>query len=167
MAAIAGPWAAFAQELKDKFLPDQKDKSIPATSGFLKHINIGVDRASDFLAVSQLVYGLDRAPARATFSSIDVEKWLKRVDPPSADFKTRTRAVFEKYLKVVSSWAKARVAPVEFVMIGVLIGRLLDDPIDILDQHIQNFRKSMKIAHVDLRLNSKVLKSAYDIIEST
>ncbi|KAG8875035.1 hypothetical protein FRB97_005483 [Tulasnella sp. 331] len=166
MAAIAGPWAAFVLEVKSKYLPDLADKETPAT-GFLKHISVAVDRGSDFLAVAQLIYGLDRSPGRATFSSVDVEKWLKRVDPPSKDFKTRTYGVFSKYLKVVSSWDKPRVAPVEFVMIGVLIGRLLDDPVDLLDQHIQNFRKSMKTAHVDLRLNTKVLKSAYDIIDST
>jgi len=158
MAAIAGPWAAFVGELKEEYLPEG--------GGFLKYMTVTVDRGSDFLATAQMVYGLDHPDKRATFSSMDVEKWLNRVDPPSQDVKTRTRAVFDKYLEVVSSWEKTRLAPVEFVMIGVMIGKLLNDPVEVIDQHIQKFRKSMKAAHVDLRLNSKVLKSAYDIIEN-
>ncbi|KAG8997185.1 hypothetical protein FRB95_005214 [Tulasnella sp. JGI-2019a] len=158
MAAIAGPWAAFVLELKEKYLDD-------GVTGFLSHINLTNNRGSGFLGIAQIVYGLDFSPKRASFGSGDVEKWLNRTDAPSKDFKTYIYAVFEKYLEVTALWDKPHVSPVEFVMMGVMVGRLYEDAANVIDQYIQNFRKSMKAKHVDLRLNSKVLKSAYDLIE--
>lgn len=158
MSAIAGPWPAFATELKNKYLGNN--------GGLLEYLNLNTNRASDFLLMAQCICGLQVWPGTHTFGSVEVEKFLARVDPPTERFKTRVRATFDKYLELSPSLGKQRLAPVEFVMICLLVANHADEPKAAITEHIEHFRKSIKAAHVDLRTNSKVLRTGYELVHS-
>jgi len=162
MSSIAGPWPNFANEMKREFMNGD--------GGLLEHITFDVTRGKDYLAISQVIVGVFSLPERCSFTTGVVEKFLTRVDPPTPAFKKQVKRLFTKYVSLISEKAhKAvfaqRMAPVEFVMIALVIANHVDESLSDLANRVQHMRTSLRKEHVDIRTNNKVLKTSFDILE--
>lgn len=159
MAALKGPWSAFASELKSIYLPSDDCELI-------KHLNVERSRSRDFLMMAQILMATHELPGRCDFTTQRVDKFLHRVDPPSESFKVDVRATLDKYLLVAPKVSKKKIAPVEFIMVAVLIHGKPDLAPDRVGNLVNEFRTHMKQGFEDLRINSKQITAAYDWLET-
>lgn len=158
MAALKGPWCAFASELKNKYLHSDD-------CPLMQHLALERSRSKDFLIMAQILKATAELPERCDFTTTRVDKWLHRVDPPTESFKREIRATLDKYLQVAPKVNKKKIAPVEFIMVAVLIHGKPDLSVDRLANLINEFRIKMKKLFEDLRINNKQITSAYDFLE--
>ncbi|KAG8892891.1 hypothetical protein FRC00_011354 [Tulasnella sp. 408] len=158
MAAHVGPWAMFATTIKQDYLGSD--------SAMWQYWSLDITRARDFQYAAQIIMGLYSLPERCNFATQSLDKWLQRTDPPSESFKKQVRDVFEKLVLVGPYNEKKAIAPVEFVMIAMLINMHPNASTEKLGDLIASFRATLKKDHVDLRANNRVIKSAYETIEA-
>lgn len=86
-------------------------------------------RGRDFQCIAQLVYCCDGLPEQLLPTAQKLEKWLKRVDNPPTAFMTKINNVLSDFwhiattlgLNAAFTQVDKRVAPVEFVFIGMLL----------------------------------------------
>lgn len=157
MAAHVGPWALFATTIKQEYLSEG--------SQLLEYWGVETSRARDFQYAAQIIMGIYTLPARCSFTTPVLDKWLQRQDPPTEKFKRQIRELFDRYMAVGPFNVQKVISPVEFVMITILIKLHPNANEAKLGELISEFRTKLKRNHVDLRTNNKVLKTAYDIIE--
>ncbi|KAG9015874.1 hypothetical protein FRB90_004334, partial [Tulasnella sp. 427] len=157
MAAHVGPWAIFATTIKQEYLDTHCD--------MWNYWTLDTSRAKDFQLAAQIIMGLYTLPERCNFATQTLDRWLQRADPPSESVRKQVKTVFDKMVAVGPYNKKKAVAPVEFVMIAMLIHMNPNANTEKLGDLIAQFRAHMKKEHVDLRTNSRVLKNAYDYIE--
>ncbi|KAG8934386.1 hypothetical protein FRC01_003343 [Tulasnella sp. 417] len=158
MAAHVGPWAMFATTIKQQYFGPDSD--------MWKYWSLDISRARDFQYAAQIIMGVYSLPDRCNFATQSLDKWLQRTDPPSESFKKQVRDVFDKLVAVGPYNLKKAVAPVEFVMTAILISMNPNANTEKLGDLITQFRAKLKKDHVDLRANSRVIKSAYESIEA-
>lgn len=162
MAAITGPWSTLAAELKDRYLP--------ANGGqFTELMQINCSRSKPFLMMAQILMAAQRVPEPCQFTSARVEKFLRSTNPPTESFKQEIQVTLNKYVLVASALARTdtsrpAIAPVEFVMVAVLIHGKPDLAVDVLAQLVVDLRVRMKSLFHDLRINAKQIKAAYEFL---
>ncbi|KAI5123694.1 hypothetical protein M0805_001722 [Coniferiporia weirii] len=165
LAAISTPYADWITELDIKH--------IRADDGLGTVIPWDSRRGKHFQNVAQIVYCIEKLPARTEPSTAKLATWLQRVDPPGQQFKQEIESVLNAYWVIAStnslkkpfSAMKQVVAPVEFVFIGVLLAVLSDCSDEVKSAEVLNLRQYVRTQHKDIRANNRVIASMWDFIE--
>ncbi|KDQ58197.1 hypothetical protein JAAARDRAFT_35021 [Jaapia argillacea MUCL 33604] len=167
LQAISSPRAALVRDLQNAYLGE--DGLVGAT------LDWSITRGSDFRCLAQFLQSLENFPDQKTVATVQqLDKWLHSSEPPSEEFCEKAHSTYsifldlakdKKHTKVLKSPAK--VAPLEFVMISLLIAVYKDKlSLGQLAGLIEDMRKDVRSLHKDIRLNNRVARSMMDFIRA-
>ncbi|KAF8516507.1 hypothetical protein JB92DRAFT_3310266 [Gautieria morchelliformis] len=164
MQAISGPWPDLVREITNEYHL--------GVDGISENMDLNHARARDFQNLAQLIYCVDQLPGQVQGTTMQVEKWLSREDGPSEGFRKRIHDVFKTFRDIArDKQLKAplkkpsRVAPAEFIMIGILIAMFKDRfSLPQLSQAIGTLRTETRAVHADVRANAKVFKTMFQLL---
>ncbi|KAI0682981.1 hypothetical protein BC835DRAFT_1260395, partial [Cytidiella melzeri] len=162
LQAISSPWAEYISQLKDMRLNE----------GIAAQIEVDTTRGRDFQAVAQLVYCCEGIPDQRFPTASKLDQWLHRKDYPRPSLKdeiTKTMQMFQHIastpgLDMGFTQVKNRVAPVEFVFIGVLLFVMRRCTYPECAQAILDMRQSARSQHKDIRANNVIVKYLWNFI---
>ena len=105
---------------------------------------------------------------------LQLEKWLNLQDPFSSDFKAKVSDAYRIFAELVQDKKfnkvfkkPAKVSPVEFTTIGLLVFAHKDTlTMAQLSDAIAKMRDNVRGTYVDIRMNSRVMKTMIDFIKS-
>jgi hypothetical protein len=105
---------------------------------------------------------------------IQLEKWLNIQDPFSSDFKAKVSDAYRIFAELVQDQKlnkvfkkPVKVSPVEFTNIGLLVYAHKDTlTMAQLSAAIAKMRDDVRATYVDIRMNSRVLKTMIDFIKT-
>ncbi|KAH9954900.1 hypothetical protein BC827DRAFT_920238 [Russula dissimulans] len=169
LQAISSPWANYITHLGKTHLT--------IDGGLIDHIAFDDTRGRAFLNTAQFVYCCAGLPAAQRVpSTLKLEKWLTAPDErPSAAFQDAIATALGRLWELARSPEldapfrrfKAKVAPVEFVYIGVLL-YLMRQGYTMAEQSRAAFilRRDIRKAHVDVRFNARVAADCWRIIDA-
>ncbi|KAI0808252.1 hypothetical protein C8Q74DRAFT_1188435, partial [Fomes fomentarius] len=164
MQAIPGPRPSLIREVQAYVLGDD---------GFGEDLDWGHNRGRDFQCLATIVFLISNHPSTSFPTSPGLEKWLmSAVEVPKTlhDAVLDTFQIFialVKNKKYNTAFQKpARVSPVEFTMIGVLI-YLYKGKYSLmqLSSAIWQMRADIRKRFQDIRANSKVTKAMFDFLK--
>ncbi|PPQ98551.1 hypothetical protein CVT24_004042 [Panaeolus cyanescens] len=165
LQAISSPWAEWISELEQKH--------VVVEGGLLEVIEWDTKRGRDFQNIAHMVYCCDGIENEPIPTAQKIEKWISRVDPPSSSFKKDIEDVLRGFwvlatddrLKVaLGSRVAQRIAPVEFIFIGVLLYCLKSESRKVQSQAILTLRQTVRQEFRDIRNNSTVAKAFWSHI---
>jgi hypothetical protein len=164
MQAISGPWPDLVREVTNEYYL--------GVDGISANMDLNHARARDFQNLAQLIYCVDQLPDQVQGTTMQVEKWLSREDGPSEDFRKRIHDVFKTFRDIARNKqlkaplkTPSRVAPAEFIMIGILIAMFKERfSLPQLSQAIGILRTETRAVHADVRTNSKVFKTMFQLL---
>ncbi|KAJ7717915.1 hypothetical protein DFH07DRAFT_692052, partial [Mycena maculata] len=157
--------ARFVRDLQDAFLDNE--------SSGLGGEALGWDRSrgSDFRCLAQTIQCIAVKPKTTSIQA--TEKWLADQSPLDAAFAAsieNTYRVFEalcldpRYKDAF--WVPSKIAPVEFITIGILVHRHKERlTMAALSDAVRAMRKDVRAAHDDIRNNGKVYKTMSAFID--
>ncbi|KAJ7781155.1 hypothetical protein B0H16DRAFT_1497258 [Mycena metata] len=156
LAAIDSAWSRWIARLEGRH--------ISIEGGLSQVLNWDTQRGRDFQNVAHFVYCCDGYPDQNVPTAAKMEKWLSRVDPPGEQFKRDIDNALSEFGRIATdpalnmgfSKVSKRIAPVEFVFIGVLIYVLRDATPMERAQAIYHLRTDIREQFLDIRLNSTV-----------
>ncbi|KAH9971647.1 hypothetical protein BJV74DRAFT_865669 [Russula compacta] len=169
LQAISSPWANYITHLEKTH--------VTIDGGLVDHIAFDDTRGRAFQNTAQLVYCCAGLPAEQRIpTAAKLEKWLTTPDErPSAAFQDAMAAVLARLWELAGSEEldapfrriQAKVAPVEFVYIGVLLYTMRHG-YTIAEQSRAMFvlRRDIRKAHVDVRFNSRVAVDCWRLIDA-
>ncbi|KAJ7180176.1 hypothetical protein C8R43DRAFT_1117504 [Mycena crocata] len=161
LAAIDSPWADWISKLE-------------TIEGGLSQVLVwDTKRGREFQNVAQFVYCCDGYPDENVPSAPKMEKWLSRVDPPGEQFKQDIDEALDEFGRIavdpqlnMGFKINQRLAPVEFVFIGVLLYVLRKSTSIEKAKAIHNLRTQIRNIYADIRMNSKVGASLWTLINT-
>jgi hypothetical protein len=168
LQAISSPWADWIADLE------------------LRHVNIDnrglasvlewdTTRGRDFQCIAQLIYCCDGLPDHPLPTAQKLEKWLKRVDKPPTKFMTEINDVLSDFWHIATTTelnaafteVDKRVAPVEFVFIGVILYLLRKEhTVEDRANAILHMRLRIREQFRDVRNNGVVGKALWSYVDS-
>ncbi|KII90455.1 hypothetical protein PLICRDRAFT_173870 [Plicaturopsis crispa FD-325 SS-3] len=166
LQATKGPRAALVRKLQNDFLNDD------ALTGDALSVEMG--RGADFRCLAQALYNIDIYPDSKNGGAIaQVDKWLSRPEAPTPEFTARVNDTFKVFVRLVRNnklnnvfRTPARVAPIEFILIVVLIAVWKDKADDKqLAKAIGEMRANVREEHRDISLNTRVGSTLMDYIK--
>jgi len=166
LQAIASPWAHWICSLETKH--------VLSDGGLSAILHWDTSRGRDFQCIAQMVYCCDGLPDYLLPTAQKLEKWLVRVDPPSESFMSRVDKALSEiwYLASTKNLDKGlkqfekRVAPVEFVFIGVLLYVMRDYSHQDRAEAIYNMRTHIRKQFKDVRNNAHVGRALWLFVRS-
>ncbi|KAI6001912.1 hypothetical protein EDD15DRAFT_2472675 [Pisolithus albus] len=163
LQAIVGPWPTVIRDIQSHILGED---------GLEGYLDWGHARGRDFQCLATVGYLIENSSKPTIPTSKALEKWLHRTDPvrPTliADLQETFRifvilARDKRYSRSLNS--PARVSPIEFVMIGMLIYKKRASlSLTQLSSAIEKMRKDVRASEKDIRANSRVMKLMMDFI---
>lgn len=119
LAAISTPYA--------DWITDLDAKHIQSEDGLAFAIPWDSRRGKHFQCLAQIIFAIERLPARSDISTAKIGAWLQRQDPPGQQFKQKIEDVLYNYWRIATTVGLSKpfksisqvVSPVEFVFIGV------------------------------------------------
>jgi len=169
LQAISSPWADYITYLEKTH--------VTIDGGLVDAIAFDDTRGRAFQNIAQLVYCCAGLPAAQRIpSAAKLEKWLNAPDErPSGTFRDAMGAVLDRLWELARSKEhdapfrrfKAKVSPVEFVFIGVLLYTMRNGH-TAAEQSRAAFvlRRDIRKAHVDVRFNARVAADCWRLIDS-
>ncbi|KAF8585948.1 hypothetical protein K439DRAFT_1659991 [Ramaria rubella] len=165
LQAISSPLAQWISNLQTMF--------VNSDDGLTDHIKWDVSRGRDFQGVAQLCFCCWNLPSYSMPSVPKVEKWLTTGGMPSNKFKAQVTSVLESFLYLATepeyrqgfTQVDKRVAPVEFVFIGVLLAKMRNSPWEDRAEAVLKMRQCTREAHKDIRSNERVMKTMWTYVE--
>ena len=162
--AISGPWPDLVREITKEYYLGKDGLSV--------NIDLIKSRARDFQNLAHTLFCIDQLPEFVQGTTMQVEKWLAQTAGPSEATKVKIHDTFRifrdlaKDRQLKAPFKKPlRVAPVEFVMIGVLIATHKETlSLPQLSEAIGLLRTETRNVHEDVRGNAKVFKTMYNVI---
>ncbi|KAL5500888.1 hypothetical protein ACEPAH_9275 [Sanghuangporus vaninii] len=162
MQAIAGPWPQLVREI----LSELDKYNISDALEWAK------TRGRDFHSVATIIYLIEKGRGVSYPAVTALEKWLRRVTPPTREFKNHVVDVFTIFRQLVLTKKHSivfqkptRVSPIEFVMTAVLINvHHRDHTLTQLTEGIRQMRKDVRSKHDDIRANTKITKTMLGFI---
>ncbi|KAG2132009.1 uncharacterized protein EDB93DRAFT_1311159 [Suillus bovinus] len=167
LQAISSPWADWISDLELRHVNvDNK--------GLASVLEWDTTRGRDFQCIAQLIYCCDGLPDRLLPTAQKLEKWLKRVDNPPPTFMTQINDVLSEFwhiatkneLNAAFTEVDKRVAPVEFVFVGVILYVLRDYPSKDKANAILHMRLRIREQFRDVRNNGLVGKALWNFVDS-
>ncbi|KAF8076476.1 hypothetical protein FPV67DRAFT_419036 [Lyophyllum atratum] len=165
LQAISSPWAEWISALDSKH--------VAVDGGLSAVLEWDTKRGRDFQNIAYFVCCCDGLPDTETIPTAQkMEKWLSRVDSPPERFKSDVEEVLKDFWNIASNSRLnsalksigSRLAPAEFIYIGVLLFVLRKEPIENRAAAIGHLRKTIRSQYQDIRLNGTVCKSLWAII---
>lgn len=174
LQALSSHWADFIHGLEGQYLAEA-DLLTPILP------NSGNERGRNFQGIAYMVYCCDGFPSQDTPNAKSVNNWLVQTERlPTDGFQSRIRQMLATFETIASdsryNWCfvanglKRNVAPVEFIYIGVLLFRMqtalpgLNDDFSTKARAISCLRRLLREQWVDIRTNTKVVKTCWEII---
>ncbi|KAI6127029.1 hypothetical protein F5141DRAFT_1186273 [Pisolithus sp. B1] len=158
LQAIVGPWPAVIRDIQSHILGED---------GLEGYLDWGHARGRDFQCLATIGYLIENSSKPTIPTSKVLEKWLHRTDPVRPTLITDLQETFRIFVILardkrysVSLNSPARVSPIEFVMIGMLIYKKRASlSLTQLSSAIEKMRKE------HIRANSRVMKLMMDFID--
>lgn len=162
--AFSGPWSELVREITNEYYL--------CADGISDNMDLDHARGRDFQNLAQTIYCINQLPNQVHGTTMQIEKWFNKEDPPPA----ATRQKFHDIFKVFREIARhkqlklplkrpSRVAPAEFIMIGILIATYKDRlSLPQLSQAIGILRSETRAVHADIRTNSNVFKTMFQVL---
>lgn len=167
LQVVNSPHAQFIRELQANYL---KEEGGLATSA----LDWDRARGSDFRCLAQAIYTIDKYSAafKTAPTILQLEKWLSDDSPVSALFRKKITDTFDILVLLVhekstkAAFKKpAKVSPVEFILIVVLIAVWKDKmSLAELSESVGKMREDVRMYHSDIRMNTKVTKTMLDFM---
>jgi len=165
LQAIASPWADWISELDARY--------ISLDNGLMNIIDVDMKRGRDFQSLAQLVYCCDKFPEHSIPTAPKMEQWVARMDPPSPEFKAAITHALSWFWHLASSHEHnkgftkitKRVAPIEFVFIGVLLFIMRGYSEEDCAEEIYNMRIHVRKHFADVRARGDVIRCLWGFIE--
>ncbi|KII92105.1 hypothetical protein PLICRDRAFT_172244 [Plicaturopsis crispa FD-325 SS-3] len=170
LQAIDSPWAEWISDLEARF--------VASDDGLAQTLQWDTTRGRDFQCIAQVVYccdGLRSSPPQQLLpTAAKLELFLTRVDAPPPQFKKDIGDVLRAFLHIASepklnfgfTKIDKRVAPAEFVFIGVLLYVMRQSPHEDRADAIYALRHNVRDTHVDVRNNKRVGETLWEFIAS-
>lgn len=186
MQALNGPFSSYIRNLQRIVLG-------PAPQGFGSTLDWRTERGRDFQCMLTTVYFVEQYPSFSRFPHTDV--LVKYMEKPGIgkEIEGKVRDMFDVYIKLAATSEcntifrrPARLSPIEFVMVGVLIHGWIEakmpsrntkknkdgswmDALDLkaLTAAIRSMRKNVREEHEDVRGNAKVARTMQAFIRKT
>ncbi|KAJ7235709.1 hypothetical protein B0H12DRAFT_1141128 [Mycena haematopus] len=159
---ITTPRAKFVRGLQDEFL-DNEDAGLGGDA-----LAWDRTRGSDFRCLAQTVQCIAVSPKTTSIQA--TEKWLADTAPMNPAFAAsieNTYRVFEALVRDSRNSAGfAKIAPIEFIMIGILVHRHKTRlSLEALGKAVSAMRQDVRKQHEDIRNNGKVYKTMVSFID--
>ncbi|KAH9830711.1 uncharacterized protein C8Q71DRAFT_883466 [Rhodofomes roseus] len=164
LQAIDSPWSDFITELDDRY--------INCDNGLTTIIDVDMKRGRDFQTLAQFVFCCKLYPERAVPTAQKMEQFVASMEPPESWFKTALKEALTKFWHIGSSKRlnygfssiQKRVAPVEFVFIGVILYILRDCPEEVCAEEIYNMRAHVRKQFPDVRARGDIIRCLWGFI---
>ncbi|KZT62016.1 hypothetical protein CALCODRAFT_479498 [Calocera cornea HHB12733] len=166
LQGITSPFADFVRQLQKQYVDGEN------TLG--DSINWQKKRGVDFACCAQILACLYNLPTFVWPGQTQLDKFLRKKEVPTNSFRLEVLQIFAEYVSLARDNRynagfrdiTERVAPVELVMIGLLIGYMKDAPPEDKALHMKLLRKKTREQFKDIRANSVVCKFMWNYIKS-
>ncbi|KAG6915010.1 hypothetical protein DXG01_013915 [Tephrocybe rancida] len=167
LQALSSPWAQWIRYLEHQH--------VGVEGGLATVLEWDTKRGRDFQNIAYLVCCCDYLPEKEEIpTAASITKWIEREDAPTEQFKTAITSVLvdlwnigsDKHLNHGLKRIGSRLAPVEFIFVGVLLFVMRKRPLEDRASAITALRKGIRAEYKDVRLNSSVCKTMWSLIRS-
>ncbi|EPQ57689.1 hypothetical protein GLOTRDRAFT_37727, partial [Gloeophyllum trabeum ATCC 11539] len=167
LQAISSPWGSWISQLQTKWV-------VPET-GLGGVLDWDIKRGRDFQNLASMIYICDNLPGHTVPTPQKLEPWLDNHKPPPQSFKEQIEDVLTEMWYIASTPSlsycfqkpKSRVAPVEFVFIGVLLFLMRHASHEERANQIFDLRKFVRDRFPDIRNNGKVVRALWEFLDRT
>ncbi|KZT68263.1 hypothetical protein DAEQUDRAFT_728072 [Daedalea quercina L-15889] len=164
LQAISSPWSDFVGELDARY--------INCDNGLTTIIDVDMKRGRDFQTLAQFVYCCRFYPEPVVPTAQKMEQWVSNGEEPEGWFKTALKEALTKFWHIGYSKTlnygftqiQKRVAPIEFVFIGVILYILRDCSDEMCAEEIYNMRLHVRKHFADVRARGDVIRCLWDFI---
>jgi len=165
LQAISSPWAEWISALESKH--------VAVEGGLSEVLEWDTKRGRDFQNIAYMVCCCDSLPdIEQQPTAAKMEKWLSRIDKPAEGFKAEMEDILRSFWTIATNSSMSeglkkigsRLAPVEFIFIGVLLYILRKKPIQDRAAAIGHLRRGVRAEHRDIRINGVVCKTMWRLI---
>ncbi|KAF8351390.1 hypothetical protein F5887DRAFT_1194897, partial [Amanita rubescens] len=164
LQAISSPWASWISGLEARH--------VTVDGGLSSQFEWDTKRGRDFQNIAHFVYCCDGLPNENLPTAQKLEVWLSRVDPPGDQLKKEIDETLremwmiakERSLNKGFTTIGKRLAPVEFVFVGVLLYKLRNRSREERAVAIHHLRTTIREEFQDIRNNTIVGKAMWIII---
>jgi len=164
LQAIQSPWASFVRMIQKQFIDE--DGTLGDSIKWLRK------RGVDYSCTAQIIFTLYNLPNFTWPGLTTLDKFLRKVDRPTKEFRQQVTDVFADYLSLAKDrrynfgfhGISDRVSPVELVMIGLLVGYMKNCRPEEKAYHINHLRKETRAQFKDVRMNDRVTKFMWGYI---
>ncbi|PPQ95752.1 hypothetical protein CVT26_015878 [Gymnopilus dilepis] len=167
LQAIASPWAQWIWHLESKH--------ISLENGLGEKLQWDTKRGREFQNLAHMVFCCEGLPEQHLPSPQKMEKWMSRLDEPAREFRDRVDDVLRclwvlatepRYNQAFTSKSiTPRIAPVEFIFIGVLLYLLRQSSYEVKAKAVYQLRKGIRSQFKDIRNNSNVGKAMWRLVD--
>jgi len=166
LQAISSPWAEWITQLEARH--------VAVDGGLSEVLEWDTKRGRDFQNIAHMVFCCDGLPDELLPTAQKIEKWISRADKPPEQFKADIEEVLTAFWRVASNnkynegFTKItqRIAPVEFIFIGVLLYHLRGQSLGDQGRAVYILRYTIRQEFKDIRNNTGVGRSLWTHINS-
>ncbi|KAH9924478.1 uncharacterized protein B0H18DRAFT_1119998 [Fomitopsis serialis] len=164
LQAISSPWSELVSELDARY--------INCDNGLTTIIDVDMKRGRDFQTLAQFVCCCKYYPERVIPTAKKMEQFVAGEDEPETWFKTALKEALTKFWHIGDNKRfnygfrsiQKRVAPIEFVFIGVILYILRDCEDEVCAEEIYNMRTHVRKQFPDVRARGDIIKCLWDFI---
>ncbi|KAH8093964.1 hypothetical protein BXZ70DRAFT_1035175 [Cristinia sonorae] len=143
-----------------------------ADDGIPRHLDINLKRGQNFQLLVQLAFYCQNIPETPFASGPKLEQWLTSPEALDEAFKQDITTVLRDFLTIASNRKLSRgftditqrVAPAEFVFIGILLYVLSDCTKEEKAREIYTLRKSIREVYPDVRSRNDIVRTLWELI---
>ncbi|KAF8913972.1 hypothetical protein CPB84DRAFT_1758056 [Gymnopilus junonius] len=166
LQAISSSWAEWIRQLESKH--------ISTDGGLADVLKWDIKRGRDFQNLAHMVFCCDGLPDQTLPTAQKMEKWMNRDDRPPRQFQEDMDNVLRClwFLSTHDEYSQGfkkipqRIAPVEFIFMGVLLYVLRKENYDVQAKAIYRLRQTIRQEFKDIRNNSDVGKAMWKHIDT-
>ncbi|EPQ56673.1 hypothetical protein GLOTRDRAFT_138339 [Gloeophyllum trabeum ATCC 11539] len=166
MQAISSPRATWIADMQEKWVLDDHN-------GLADILDWDTKRGRIFQNLAQLIFLCENWPTQSVPSSKKIEVWLDGGDPVREEFKQRIEKTMETMVHIASHKSlakgfrqlKERVAPIEFVFIGVMLFLIPHASPEQTADNIYDLRTFLRRKFQDVRNNAPIVKALWNWID--
>jgi len=166
LQAISSPWAEWITQLEARH--------VAVDGGLSDVLEWDTKRGRDFQNIAHMVFCCDGLPDELLPTAQKIEKWISRIDNPPEQFKADIEEVLTAFWRIASNkkldeaFTKItqRIAPVEFIFIGVLLYKLRGESLENQGRAVYILRYTIRQEFKDIRNNTGVGRSLWQHINS-
>ncbi|KAH9482725.1 hypothetical protein JR316_0004825 [Psilocybe cubensis] len=159
--AVASPWAEWIGQLITRHISTE--------DGLGHKLDWDINRGRDFQNVAHMIFCCDGIKEQPLPTAQKIERWIHREDHPSRQFQEDIDRVLrclwvianEKRYSDAFVKVQQRIAPVEFIFIGVLLYVLKRENYETQSKAIYTLRKTIRSEFKDIRNNGDVGKAMW------